>query len=76
MSNQASQPNSVNILSEYQTRDELATQLDRSIRTLERWEQKRAGPPITYIGKTPYYRIKSTQAWLKSLEQKPARRAR
>ncbi len=63
------------ILSDYLTREELARQINRSIRTLERWESSRTGPPITRMGRTPMYRIKSVLTWLKSQEKKPTRRA-
>jgi len=61
------------VLSEYLTRKELADQLSRTVRTLERWEVRRIGPPITRVGKTPMYRIDSVHAWLKSQEEKPVR---
>ena len=63
------------ILSEYLSREELARQINRSIRTLERWESSRTGPPITRVGRTPMYRTDSVLSWLKSQEQKPKRRA-
>jgi hypothetical protein len=63
------------ILREYLTRDELAKQLGKAVRTLERWEAARIGPPITRIGKTPMYRITAVAGWLKSLESKSPRRA-
>lgn len=47
-----------------------------SPRTLQRQRNKRTGPPVTYIGKTPYYRKDSLTAWIESLEQKPTRRTR
>ena len=65
---------STQVLSEYLSRDELALQLDRTPRTLERWESLRIGPPITRIGKTPYYKKESVLAWLESRERKPTRR--
>jgi len=65
---------SLSVLSDYLTRDELATQLNRTVRTLERWESSRVGPPITRMGKTPLYRKESVIDWLASQEQKPTRR--
>lgn len=61
------------VLSDYLTREELATQLGRCVRTLERWESLRIGPPITRIGKTPMYKVESVRAWLQSQERKPKR---
>lgn len=63
------------LLKGYYTRGGLAKELGRSERTLERWEVQRTGPPITYIGRTPYYKIESVEVWLKGLEKKPARRS-
>lgn len=62
------------ILSDYQTREELASELKRDVRTLERWAAQQIGPPITYLGKTPYYRRESVRDWLLSLEQKSIHR--
>jgi len=63
------------ILEDYTTRSETAKALNKSERTLERWESLRIGPPVTRIGKTPYYLKESTKAWLRKQEQKqPTRR--
>jgi hypothetical protein len=66
-------PMSTNILAEYLTRTKLAEQLDKSARTLARWEVLRIGPPVTYIGREPYYRIDAVHDWLKSRETKMVR---
>ena len=63
-----------NILSDYLSRPELAVDVDRSIRTLERWESKRIGPPVTRIGKTPYYRKDAVRDWLLNQERRTVRR--
>lgn len=63
------------ILSDYLSRDDLARQLNRTIRTLERWESLRIGPPITRIGKTPMYHVESVREWLRNQEQKTRRRS-
>jgi len=65
---------SENVLSDYLERETLARQLKKSVRTLERWEQLRIGPPITRLGKDPYYRISSVRAWLQSREKSPRKR--
>jgi len=65
------------ILEDYVTRAEIAKSLNKSERTLERWESRRIGPPVTRIGKTPYYQKESAKKWLRSQEQKqPTRRIR
>jgi hypothetical protein len=58
------------LLDGYLTRAELAKELNRCTRTLERWERLRRGPPLTYIGISPMYRRESVFAWLASLEQR------
>jgi hypothetical protein len=56
------------VLSEYMTQEELATQINKSPRTIARWRRLREGPPVTYIGRTPYYYRPSTREWLASQE--------
>ena len=64
-----------NLLAPYLTRDELAKQLDVTVRTLERWRSEGKGPPVTLKGHVPIYRIEAVQAWLRSCE-KPMPRER
>ena len=61
------------ILQGYMKEEALAAQLDKSVRTLERWRRERIGPPVTMIGGTPWYRIKGAIRWLEAQEQKPPR---
>jgi hypothetical protein len=61
------------LLSGYLTRPQLATELNRTIRTLERWEWERIGPAVTRVGKTPMYRIEAVRAWLTGLEREQVR---
>ena len=63
------------ILKGYMREKALAAQLDKSGRTLERWRRERIGPPVTMIGGTPWYRIKSTIRWLVAQEQKLPRKS-
>ena len=56
------------ILSEYLTKAELAAQLHRSIRSVDRWALNGDGPPCVRIGKTTLYRRESVIAWLRSRE--------
>ena len=56
------------ILSEFITREELAAELRRSPRTLDRWEVLGLGPPRTHIGRTVLYRRTSVQKWLTTKE--------
>lgn len=58
-----------NILSDYASRAALALQLEKSERTLARWEALRTGPPVTKIGQRSFYRIDAVRAWLAAREQ-------
>ena len=56
--------NTTSPLSEYLTRDELARELRRSTRTLDRWHTMRVGPPRTRAGKLILYRKSHVVRWL------------
>ena len=57
------------ILAAYISQGELAKQLNKSQRTLQNWELRQMGPPITRIGGTPYYQVDAVKKWLHSREQ-------
>lgn len=57
------------ILSEFLTKEELAEQLQRNPRTLDRWAVLRIGPPRTHVGRMVLYRRASVQKWLVAREQ-------
>jgi hypothetical protein len=63
----------MSILAGYLPESDLAAQLGKTVRTLQSWRQQRKGPPWTQIGCTVLYSEDGTRAWLKSLEQQPAR---
>jgi len=56
------------ILEDYATRDELAAELRKSVKTLVRWEKDGKGPPVTRLGREVFYYRPSTQKWLRSRE--------
>ena len=60
-----------NILSEYLTKAELAAQLHRSIRSLDRWALTGDGPPCVRIGRRSLYRRAAVVEWLRGLEITP-----
>jgi hypothetical protein len=64
------------VLAGYLTKAELARQLDRNERTLELWARQQIGPPITRIGKEPYYFVDSVRAWLRAKEEPMPRAGR
>jgi hypothetical protein len=53
-----------NLLADYLTEQQLAVELARNPRTLQRWRKLGIGPPVTMIGELPYYNIEKAQAWL------------
>lgn len=67
--------NNANILDGYFDRTTCAKQLGVTVRTLERWESLRQGPPITKVGSKSLYSIASLRKWLESCER-PMVRAR
>jgi hypothetical protein len=64
-------PNS-EILSDFFTKEELAAELRRNPRTLDRWEVLGMGPPRTHVGRKVLYRRASVQKWLTAQEQSSA----
>jgi predicted DNA-binding transcriptional regulator AlpA len=58
------------MLSEYLTLDELAAELGRNKRTLDRWERLHTGPPRTRMGRSVLYRRDSVRTWLAKQESK------
>ena len=62
--------NSEPILAEYLTREELASELRRNPRTLDRWEVLGMGPPRTLVGRQVLYRRSSLLKWLAAQEQR------
>lgn len=56
--------------------DDLATELDVTRRTIERWHAQRIGPPRIKIGKRVYYRGAAVREWILSQEQEQPRAPR
>jgi hypothetical protein len=57
------------ILSEFLTKEELAAELRRNPRTLDRWDVLGVGPPRTLVGRQVLYRRASVERWLAAQEQ-------
>ena len=63
------------ILDGYLSRRDLAHQLGKSTRTLDRWAALRTGPPRTLMGQTILYRVDDVRRWLAAQrEDRPQRR--
>jgi hypothetical protein len=60
------------LLSEFLSKEELAAELRRNPRTLDRWAVLGMGPPRTRVGRNVLYRRASVQKWLAAQEQSPA----
>jgi hypothetical protein len=60
----------------YRFRPEQAAFLGKDEKTIERWDRERTGPPVTYLGKTPIYRIAATDEWLLAQERQQVRATR
>ena len=60
------------ILSEFLTKEELAAELRRNSRTLDRWDVLGMGPPRTHVGRQVLYRRASVERWLAAQEQRRA----
>ena len=58
----------MSVLEGYLTKPELAKELNKSIRTLDRLERQRIGPPRTRIGRSILYRLEGVREWLQSQE--------
>lgn len=59
------------ILAEFLTKEELAVELRRNPRTLDRWDVLGMGPPRTFVGRKILYRRASVQKWLAAQERAP-----
>jgi Helix-turn-helix domain len=64
------------VLADYFTEGELAKQLRKDVRTLQRWRVQRKGPPPTLIGRDIYYRKSAVRDWLLSCETKMPRESK
>lgn len=60
------------VLDGYLTREELAEELGKTPRTLDRWASLRVGPPRSKIGRTVVYRVAAVQSWLIQQEDEAA----
>ncbi len=61
------------ILDEYFDPAECAAELDVTALTLSRWRMQKKGPPVTYIGRSVFYKKSSVKAWLVA-QERPAER--
>ncbi len=70
-------PDSLNLLADWISRDQLAQELGLKPDTLARWEARRQGPPCTRLGRKTLYRRAAVQDWIRAQEQAhPVRKSR
>jgi hypothetical protein len=72
---------SIGLLDNFLTQAEAGTELRKDPRTLKRWQDRKIGPPITYVGRTPYYSVEALRRWIAGQERsvkppEPPRRGR
>src|ERR1700730_14776158 len=60
------------LLKDHVPRKDFAGELGVCLETLIRWEKDGHGPPVTYVGRRPYYYRPSARDWLRSQEKAPA----
>ena len=65
-------PSKRRVLAEYLSRPQLAYELNKTIRSLQRWEQEHRGPSVPYVGNSPYYSAETVRAWLADQERRHA----
>ena len=56
------------LLDGYVSREQLAKELGKALRTIDRWERRRIGPPRVVIGRMILYRKEAVREWLLSQE--------
>jgi hypothetical protein len=61
---QKSEPPEPKLLAGYLTPKELAQELGRCLETVNRWRRLGRGPPVTMIGRFPYYARTRVIEWL------------
>ena len=64
------------LLEGYVNREQLAKELGKTLRTIDRWERRRIGPPRVVIGRMILYRREAVREWLLSQEQQRGKDAR
>jgi hypothetical protein len=64
------------VLEGFIRKTDLARQLNRSVRTLQRLAARRSGPPRIKVGRLIFFRSDSVRAWLAKQEKKPATNVR
>jgi len=59
----------LNVARDLLTEAQLADELGRSVRTIQRWRAQRVGPPFIRLGREIRYRPDAVRDWLLANEQ-------
>ncbi|WP_019956191.1 helix-turn-helix transcriptional regulator [Yoonia vestfoldensis] len=65
----APQDQPLNLLADWISREQLASELGIACDTLARWEARQLGPPCTRIGRKVLYRRSTVENWINAQEQ-------
>jgi hypothetical protein len=61
------------LLQDYLSENDLAAELNKTVRTIQLWRSRREGPPWVRIGKTPVYHRAAVLRWLEQQQVEPVR---
>jgi predicted DNA-binding transcriptional regulator AlpA len=62
-------PEKSKLLDGFLTREELASELGKSVRTIDRWHADGVGPPRVTLGNAVLYRVESVRRWIVEQER-------
>ena len=57
------------VLEGFLSKHQLAAELNKSTRTLDRWHLERIGPPRLKLGKSVFYKADSVRTWFEAQER-------
>ena len=60
------------ILTDFLSKEDVAKQLGRHTRTLDRWHVERRGPRRTKVGRSVYYKRSDLMRWLERCAEEAA----
>jgi hypothetical protein len=61
------------MLDEWMSEAEASAEVDKTVRTLRKWRQKRIGPPYAYFGRTVKYHRPTFVDYFKAIQVMPVR---
>jgi hypothetical protein len=64
------------LLTDWMSEEEAAAAVDKTVRTLRQWRQRREGPPYSFFGRTVKYHRPTFVEYFKRSQIMPVRRSR